>query len=158
MSWLTFFWGAAVMLPLQAASTPLDNLNVLQIVTTTPRIDFAVTSASVSPNGHQLLLLGSSHAVSSQHIGSRHHRLQASSHTAFFGEKLCAIQGRLICISRPKGHGRAMHMLPSELAAACSSRCLRVAHHLPYACPPCSSRLMHHAVSIALYMMVPSSV
>jgi hypothetical protein len=51
-------------LPAQEASTPLNNLNVIQVVTTTPAIDFQVTAASVSANGHQLLLVGSSHAVS----------------------------------------------------------------------------------------------
>ncbi len=42
----------------------MSNLNVLQVVSTTPAIDFRVTAATVAANGHQLLLVGSSHAVS----------------------------------------------------------------------------------------------
>lgn len=48
---------------LQEASTPLSSLNVQQVVCTTPAIDFTVTAAAVSANGHQMLLVGSSHAV-----------------------------------------------------------------------------------------------
>lgn len=48
-----------------AGASPLDNsLAVVQLVVTSPAVDFHVTAATASPNGHQLLLAGIAQQVS----------------------------------------------------------------------------------------------
>jgi hypothetical protein len=53
------------LLCLQEAAVLLNDVQVLQVVHTVPAIDFEVTAAAASADGHQLLLVGATRQVSS---------------------------------------------------------------------------------------------
>jgi hypothetical protein len=47
----------------QDAASALTSLDVTQVVATSPPLDFTVTAAAASPNGHSLLLVGMAQQV-----------------------------------------------------------------------------------------------
>lgn len=51
------------MFHMQDASIALNDVSVVQVISMTPSLQFDVTAASVSADGHQLLLVGSSRQV-----------------------------------------------------------------------------------------------
>jgi hypothetical protein len=52
-----------MLLVLQEASVLLNDVPVAQVVQTVPAIDFEVTAAAASADGHQLLLVGATRQV-----------------------------------------------------------------------------------------------
>jgi hypothetical protein len=56
---------ASLLLVLQEAAVLLNDVPVTQVVQTVPAIDFEVTAAAASADGHQLLLVGATRQVRS---------------------------------------------------------------------------------------------